>query len=313
MKLRKTLKRFLKLSLAIFVLLNILAFSHAYNFTHFSDHNTVKTKSTQLSKLEKIKILLLGINNPRPANKTEPSQKFDRVNIKSNQQIECWHIKTKQSKGSIIIFHGYGGQKSTMLDKSDLFLKMGYNTLLVDFMGSGNSEGNKTTMGVLEAEQVKSCYDYLIQKGEKNIFLFGTSMGAVAILKSINDYPYNPNGIILECPFGSMYKTTSARFKNMGVPAFPLAGMLVFWGGIQNGFWGFGHNPTNYAKKVYCPTLLLYGEKDKKVSRKEIDQIFKNLKGEKKLNTYPKAGHENYLNKYTKEWTSDVKHFLSDL
>jgi hypothetical protein len=198
-----------------------------------------------------------------------------------------------------------------MLDKSDIILGLGYNTFLVDFMGSGGSEGNQTSIGFLEAEQVKTCYDYLTDKGEQNIYLFGTSMGSVATMKAISDYHIEPKGIMIECPFGSMYKIVCARFKTMNAPTFPMAGLLVFWGGLQNGFWAFGHNPTVYAKKINCPTLLLSGAKDEKVSREEINQIFKNLGGQKKLKIYQEAGHENYLKKYKNEWTKDIHEFLT--
>ena len=220
-------------------------------------------------------------------------------------------MKTENSKGTVILFHGFGGAKSSLLDKSEIFLESGYNTFLVDFMGSGGSNGNQTTIGYYEAQQVKTCFDYLTSQDEKNIFLFGTSMGAVAILKAINEYNINPKGIIIECPFGSMYKTVSARFKIMNTPAFPMAGLLLFWGGLQNGFWAFDHNPAQYALKVNCPALLLYGAKDQKVSRQEIDEIFNNLGEKKRLKIYPDAGHENYLNKYKKEWTTDIDQFLT--
>ena len=137
-------------------------------------------------------------------------------------------------------------------------------------------------------------------------------MGAVAILKAMDDYKLKPAEIIIECPFGSMYQTTCARFHILHMPAFPMAGMLVFWGGIENGFWAFGHNPTEYAKAVTCPTLLLYGEQDNRVSRQEIDEIYNNLNGEKELKTYPLAGHEDYLNKYKLQWHEDVFHFMQN-
>jgi len=89
-----------------------------------------------------------------------------------------------------------------MLDKSDIFLSEGYNSFLVDFMGSGGSEGNQTSIGFLEAEYVKSCFDYLTNNGEHNIYLFGTSMVAAATMKAIHDYDIKPKGIIIECPFG---------------------------------------------------------------------------------------------------------------
>jgi len=290
--------------------MNVVAFFHAYKFTHFSDSDDTKTKARDLSFPGKVKALIFGINNPRPVNKSTPNKDFETITIQSNKKIECWLIKADSSKGSVILFHGYGGEKSSMLDKADEFLKAGYTTLLVDFMGAGGSEGNQTTIGFKEAEEVRSCYDYLLSKGEKNIYLFGTSLGAAAILKSIHDYSIEPAGIMIECPFGTLYQTTCARFKAVNVPSFPLAGLLVFWGGVQNGFWGFSFKPVEYVKSVKCPTLLMYGEQDEKVSRQEIDAIFSNLKGNKKLKTFPLAGHENYLVKYKTEWIKEITQFL---
>ena len=149
-----------------------------------------------------------------------------------------------------------------------------------------------------------------VAQGEKDIYLFGTSMGSVAILKAINDYDISPKSIIIECPFGSMYETVSSRFSMMNLPSFPMAGLLVFWGGIQNGFWAFDHNPRDYAKNVDCPVLLMYGEQDQKVSKQEIEDIYSGLAGKKRLITYPKAGHENYLTKYKRQWSSDIRNFL---
>ncbi|RZJ48058.1 MAG: alpha/beta hydrolase, partial [Flavobacterium sp.] len=264
----------------------------------------------KLSSIEKIQTLIFGVNNSKPRNTKFPTQKYQTLRLKSNKQIECWLIKNKYAKGTVILFHGYGSEKSSMLDKSNEFQKLGYNTMLVDFMGSGNSEGNQTTIGYKEANEVKTAFDYLSQTGEKNIYLFGTSMGAVAIMKCINDFKIQPKAIIIECPFGSMYETVCARFNKMNAPTFPMAGILLFWGGLQNGFWGFGHNPSEYAKNIKCPVLLLYGEKDKSVSRREINEIYTNLKGSKILKVFKNTGHENYLIKNKLEWTQYIKSFL---
>lgn len=298
--------------------MNIVAIFHSYKFTHFADDSIEKTqKPEQLSLVGKLNALFFGVNNPRPTNKTKPPGYYETIELQSNKKIECWYlnkdnsVKTETVNGTIIICHGYGGEKSSMLDKAKILDSLNYNTFLIDFMGSGGSEGNTTTIGFKEAEQVKTAYDYLHSKNVKDIYLFGTSLGAVAIMKAIKDYDLKPKGIIIECPFGTMYQTVEARFNNMNVPTFPMAGLLVFWGGIQNGFWAFNHNPTDYAKYITCPTLLLYGEKDKNVSSQEIDNIFTNLAGKKQLKTYKLAGHENYLNKYKIEWTQDITEFLT--
>jgi uncharacterized protein len=310
---KKYLKKLGEIALAAFILINVIAYFHAYKFTHFDTSIKIKTQDARiLSFSQKLKTLFLGINNPRPENTIYPTKRYETIKLKSNKTIECWLIRADSSKGTIILFHGYGGSKSSMLDKANIFLSLGYNTLLVDFMGSGGSEGNQTTIGFKESDEVKTAFEFIRDQGEKNIVLFGTSMGAVAIMKAENDYNLNISSSIIECPFGTMLQTVKARFDNMNIPSFPMANLLTFWGGVQNGFDAFDLNPIDYAKNIRYPTLLLYGEEDNKVSRKEIDSIYKNLNGMKKLGIYPLAGHEDYLTIYKDKWTTDVSTFLCE-
>lgn len=260
---------------------------------------------------EKFSALATGVDLPRRPNLVTPDTSFEQVLIESvDVRISCWKLPSPAKLGTVAIFHGYAGNKSSMLDKAYEFLRMGYDVLLVDFRGAGDSNVNYTTIGYFEAEEVAAVYKHLKDEGEDSLILFGTSMGAVAIMKAIHDHQLDPSAVILECPFGNMYTTVKARFKIMGVPAFPIAGLLTFWGGMQHGFWAYSHNPEEYAKNIKVPVLLLYGEKDDRVSREETETIFDNLKGIKTLRTYPMAGHENYLLKYRKKWKADVVQFL---
>jgi uncharacterized protein len=311
MRFRRFAKRIFWLLILLFIFANVVACFHAYKFTHFSTASNAKTKSGEkLSLADKITTLIFGISNPRPENNKLPTQPYETINLQSNRQIECWSIKRENAKGAVILFHSNGAQKSSLLEKSDEFLNLGYSTILVDFMGSGGSEGNQTTVGFKEAAQVNTAYRYAQERGDSNIYLFGSSLGAAAILKAVDEFQLNPEGIIVECPFGSLYTTTCARFRAMGVPAFPMAGLLVFWGGVQNGFWAFSHDPIEYAKNINCPTLLFYGERDEKVSRKEIDEIYANLQGKKELVTFSLSGHDSYFPLYREQWLQKVREIL---
>lgn len=306
------IKNVIKLTVAGFIIVNAIAFVHAYKFTHFTSPNAARTKDPkELSAVEKMKILLIGIDNPKPVPAAFPTRPYTTLSIKSNMHLEAWLIEVEKSIGTIVLFHGYSGEKSSLLTRAEEFNKLGYNTLLVDFMGSGGSDGNSTSIGFIEAKEVNSCYSYLKYSGENNIHLFGTSMGAAAVLRSVMLYNLNPTSIILECPFGSLYQTTRARFNLMGVPAVPMAGILTFWGGFQQGYWAFGHNPEEYAKDISCPTLLMYGEQDDRVSMKETQTIFKNLQGKKVLATYPNEGHQIFTPENKMNWINDVTSFLT--
>lgn len=308
----KLINKLLLLLVVLFVLGNIAVYNHAYRFTHFVDPNESKTKEPEaLGFFEKARVAFTGITVPKPFNDQRPTSPFTTHHIQSDELLEAWHIEVAESKGLVLMFHGYAGSKSRLLPYSGEFNKLGYSTLLVDFRGSGGSSGNETTIGFKEAKDVTKALDYCqAHIHEENLILFGPSMGAVSILKAIDEYKIKPNKIIIECPFGSMLTTTKTRFKAMGVPAFPFAELLLAYGGLQTGFNAFKHEPTEYAKGVNIPTLLLYGAKDARVTRQETDDIFSNLRGEKELVIFERSEHEIYLNDEAEKWIEVVGKFL---
>lgn len=305
-------KWILRIVLTLFIVINIVAYFHAFKFTHFDDSIIERTNDPdKLSITQKIKTMFLGIDNPRPINIEQPNRNYKIVKIKYNKDlIDCWYIPIDSSKPTILIFHGYAGNKSQMVKRSNLLNDLGYNTVLVDFLGSGASTGNKTTIGYYESDQVKYVFNFFKNQIQSDIILYGISMGSVAIMKSISDYHIQPESIIIECPFGNMLQTVKARFKLMNVPSFPMAYLLVFYGGLQNNFNAYQHNPSDYAKNISVKTLLMYGLQDNKVSRAETDLIFKNLQEPKQLKLYQNAGHDNIVEIYQNDWKNDIVRFL---
>ncbi|MDB5250981.1 MAG: hypothetical protein JWP27_150 [Flaviaesturariibacter sp.] len=307
MRRRTILRRIAWTLLILFLILNGVAIMHAYRFTHFSKDKSAKTPE-HLSFGQKLMLALTGIDNPRPENKKSPTVAYER--IRRHGISEAWMIRTPAARGTVILFHGYGGEKSGMLDKAAVFQSLGFNTLLVDFHGAGGSAGVQCTIGYKEADEVMDWAQWVATRGESNLILFGTSMGAAALMRAVGELGLKPKAAIIECPFGTMYKTVCNRFRTQGAPVFPMAGLLVFWGGVENGFWAFGHNPEEYARHMQCPTLLLCGGRDEKVTRAETDAIYSNLPGPKTLHIYPEARHENYLRLYREAWTADIASFL---
>jgi uncharacterized protein len=312
----KIKKRIAQVLTALFVLINVVAYLHAYNFTHFSTANIPRTREgRQFSIGEKLTMLLTGVNNPRPKNISKPDRRFETITIQSDGKLEAWWLKTTaEAKGTIACFHGYGSSKSSMTRSAEIFVDMGYNVLMVDFRGCGGSEGSTCTIGVEEANDVKAAFDYLKQeKKVENIILNGSSMGSAAILRALEVHKIEPTALILQCPFGTMHEAVEGRFRTLGVPSFPMAGLLTFWGGVQHGFWAFSYNPSAYALSVHCPTLLQWGAHDDRVSSAETRAVFDNLGGKKTLKVFEKATHENYAWRFQAEWTESVQQFLNAL
>jgi hypothetical protein len=107
-----------------------------------------------------------------------------------------------------------------MLDEAYEFRYWGYNVMLVDFRGHGNSDGEVTTLGMKESEEVKLAFDHISKTGEKNIILWGMSLGAVIITKAIWQYDLKPQKIILEIDRPG---TTSSGIENLSISVSPVA------------------------------------------------------------------------------------------
>lgn len=303
-----------------FVAANVMVYKHAYHFTHVSEGERPLSPE-KLSFSQKLKLLLGGIALSKSQNILSPYIKSERKTFfiptrKQHYKLECWHDKVENSKGIVLLFHGYGGCKSSYELEADYFRQIGYSTLLVDFVGHGGSEGTQITLGYKEAEDVKAVFEYTKKyinknnkKENKNIILYGSSMGAASILRAIAVYELNAKKLILECPFATMKQTVKGRFEVMGVPSTGLAEWLMFWGGLQHGFWAFSHNPQKYAKQVKIPTLLMGGIEDARVKNWEIKNIYENLNGKKQLVWLP-VGHESYIMAQPEVWKKNVLAFL---
>lgn len=303
--------------LAGILALNGQACMHAWSMTHFTEGVTRTKGPESLSAVEKAKILLTGIRLPKPRNTTDPGSiglSFTRHRFTGSDgtQYDAWYIPCAESREIAVLFHGYGASKSSLLQDASVWHGMGYETFLVDFRGCGDSSGRETTIGFREADDVVAACRYVerIRSGQP-LVLFGRSMGAAAVLRAVGYTGLRPRAIVVESSFDQLLSTARNRFHAMGLPSFPFAELLVFWGGIQHGYSGFRHNPAEYARHVHCPVLVLNGEQDPRVTKDQASSIFNNLAGTKQMVFFPGVGHQSCLGAQPSKWKACVEEFLN--
>jgi alpha-beta hydrolase superfamily lysophospholipase len=195
------------------------------------------------------------------------------------------------------------------------FRDLGYNVLLIDFRAHGQSAGNNSSFGIDETEEVKNAFEFARRKGNKKIILYGMSLGAVVCIKAASEKAVQPDAIIAEMPFGSLQDHIRARAQSVGFSnaAGPFSFFVTFWIGLERGFNGFNHKTTDYAKQVNCPVLLQSGQNDLYVTESQIMSVYKSIGSNKKLVTYPEAGHESLLRADVTRWMNEVDQFLTSL
>jgi hypothetical protein len=299
------------------VALNVAAYQQARAFTHFVAGE--RTRPQLLSLGDKVEVLLRRVEVARPRNRLTPGSvglSYERHVFPGGRGVplEAWLVPRTAPRGTVVLFHGYAASKDSQLREAQAFHEMGLNALLVDFHGSGGSAGNETSIGFYEAQDVSKAFGYargLPQSGP--VVLYGGSMGAAAVLKGVADDRLEPLALILESPFDSLIATVRHRFTSRGVPSFPLADLLVFWGGVQGGFDGFHYRPVESASRIARPALLMNGDSDPWVRPDEARAIFSALSGPKTLRLFSGVEHESCLRRRPDEWKTTVAEFLGQV
>ena len=314
---RKILKWVARALLILFIVINAVCAWQAFIFTHFSQEKVSKNHEQQSVIPQKLN-RIFGKKHPRQLVVDSLQVPHQSLFITSGTlKLASWYLKHNTdtiTKGTVIMFHGYGSSRSDIIPEATTFYKMQYNVLMIDFRAHGNSEGNICSMGYYEAGDVKAAYSFISSVGEKNIILWGGSMGAASITKAMHDdHSVKPSKIILEKCFGRMTDAAGSLARNsMHEPAQPFGAMLTFWGSVELGTYMFTMKPEQSVRKIACPVLLQWGDHDENVSLQETENIYNNLSSpKKKLVIYPDCGHENLLLKQPALWKNSVSNFLN--
>ncbi len=304
-------------SLAAFIVMNVFAYQHAYNMLNFSNQGQARIKLDDMSLGQKLKTLLVGANPSRPTANVLPSvlgEQCQSVQIAEQgaPNIGAWYCPADDNQRLAILFHGYLMNKSSLIEEAKVFLQAGYAVLLVDFRGSWESSESYTTIGYFEADDVATATRYAQQHFPHNkLVLYGQSMGGVAILRAVHSHAVKADAIIVEMVFDRLLTTIKNRFQIMGLPTFPGAQILVFWGGWQTGFNGFAHNPIDYAQAVNMPTLFLHGENDNRAKLQDAYNVYESVPASKHFSVFPDTVHESHLARHPKIWEQEIMDFLT--
>ncbi len=302
-----------------FIVLNVLAYNHAYAMMHFTSGGTRTAKPEKLTAWQRLKVLIQGVNVPRPVSIRSPAElnpEYRGLSIRTQDGVTLggWYVDHGDKTPLVILFHGYGAEKSSLQQEATTFLQLGMSVLLVDFRGAGESSESYTTIGVREADDVAAVMNYVHHAlSHSSVILYGQSMGAVAILRAIYKDGIQPDAVIVEAVFDTMLNTVRHRFESMGIPSFPGAELLAFWGGVQVGVNCFAHDPVIYAKSLRCPALFMHGTDDPRARIWEGRRVYGAVPGIKQFKEFPAIGHESYLSRYPVEWMSAVGTFLKRL
>lgn len=245
---------------------------------------------------DEYRILIDAYKIKNQSNETVMIQAFD------NTKLIGHYYEREKGAPLIVFFHGLWGH--SYLDGVPIYRitqKHNWNLLLCDLRAQGDSEGEFSTLGVLEKYDCLDWVEWAQNRfGDKNpIFLMGVSMGASIVMMSSDlELPDSVYGIIDDCGFTStldVIKQNNNKQISKYIPKNLVPTML----NVGTKIWGsFDLSDADACKALAhtdIPLLIIHGDEDMKAPLSMAYKLYDSCNGEKQLYIVHGADHtENY-------------------
>jgi len=226
---------------------------------------------------------------------------------KDQLPLKGWYLKA-DSDNLVIISHGWGGNRSTLLPLAEHLLKNNYNVILFSYRG----ETGENSFGLYETQDLQAVINYAKDQGfaEKSISLLGHSMGGIPIAQVANELSLNKL-IFLSSIIN--VNVTKAKF---------IQDLDTFSPTILNGFVKFFErfyhgisikSPHRLIGELDESILIMHGLDDEKAPISDVERI-KQLQ-KPNISFYLVAGDHNvFLRNYQERLTykDKILDFLSE-
>lgn len=204
--------------------------------------------------------------------------------------------KTTEPKATIILVHGIGGAKEHFFPLASKLTKDGYSVIVLDNRAHGSSDGEYTTYGFKEKDDISLIVDYVTEvTPEMKIGIWGSSMGGAIAIQAMEKDKRIAFGIV-ESTFTNLNQIVydyQKRFSG-GIGLRFLTDYVLERAGVIAGFDPKSVSPLLAVKNIEQPIFIAHGDQDKRISYKYGEALFNNLASkDKTFELIAGAGHLN--------------------
>lgn len=230
---------------------------------------------------------------------------FDGVN---DTRLRGWYAPP--SNGTVLIYvPGLGGNRASLLPEAALLARNGYGAVLFDPRGHGESDGETSTWGDLEAEDTRRAVRFIRTHPEvERVVLLGFSVGASTVVLAAADNS-EVDAVISYACWTSLHEELRDKLRGYGPPAATFAG----WSFALAGGSVPAVRPIDRVAHIAPrPLLLITGTEDKDTPVPIMQRMFEAARQPKQLWVVPGSGHGGYLEAAPAEYEARVLSFLRD-
>lgn len=222
---------------------------------------------------------------------------YSKINLQSFDDLKLngyYYENEENNHKYAIVIHGYMGQALDMVTYARRFYDSGYTVLAPDCRGSGESEGDYTSMGWFDRLDVIEWIDYIVENdADAEIVLYGISMGgATVMMVSGEELPSNVKVIVEDCGYTSASDIFAYQLKDLyNLPKFPIIEAASLVTKIRAGFYLGDASALKQVAKSKTPIYFIHGDKDEFVPFTMLDEVYEAANCPKDKYIVSGAGH----------------------
>jgi pimeloyl-ACP methyl ester carboxylesterase len=232
---------------------------------------------------------------------------------RSGSVIRAWLAPGREGAGAVLLLHGMGGNRASMLARARFLHQAGFTILAPDFQAHGESPGRHITFGALESFDAEAALAFLraAAPGER-VGIIGISMGGAASL--VGARPLAADALVLESVYPTFNDAVADRlhrwFGPLGFLGDAMAPTLIQLVAPRIGVDPERLRPIDAIGNVEEPLLLIAGTEDHYTRLDESRALFARARSPKEIWEVLGAGHEDIHEYSPLEYERRVGGFL---
>lgn len=241
---------------------------------------------------------------------------YEKVSFPSDDGLTLrgWLIPAAKATDRTVFFcHGWGDNKGDMLRRFHP-LAADFNLFLFDSRHHGESDGDYSTIGSLEARDFGAALSWLKANHPawtRRISLLGLSMGAAMAVRGMGVHG-GFRCALLESPFRSFNRVVHQFAINAyRLPYFPCVWLTLVLVRARAGHDPEPFSPVRYAADMPAvPLFFIAGEKDALMPLSEVKALYETCKQPKELWVVPNGEHGRCQEAAGPEYDRRVREFF---
>ncbi|WP_150272186.1 alpha/beta hydrolase [Paenibacillus tepidiphilus] len=246
-------------------------------------------------------------------------QPLKKVEITADDglRLQGYYLASGQgTRKTVILAHGYSGKGKDMGAIAKLYSEqLGYNILLPDARGHGESEGHYIGFGWPERKDYLKWIRHVIAvSGEEvQVVLHGVSMGAATVLMTSGEpLPPQVKAIVADCGYTSVTAQLSYQLRRMyHLPGFPFIQSASLVTKLRAGYFFGEASALKQVGKAKVPILFIHGDADTFVPYAMMEELYEACSSPKDKLTVQGAGHGLAYQTDKTAYTGKVSEFLA--